>query len=246
MDLRFLQLPAAFVVVGIASTVSGACFQPEDTFDDFGERYDKIDEASDPSATATVSTGLIVGCVPPGPESAVAGSYIFALSAQLINEKPIFFKADVSFGDPATAPSMTIVLHPLRTPYRNGSDNEGIPIMTEVGDTISIGPIPLDAQGSYAGADLGKDVTVSGLANPFSPNNLVATITLGGSQVCDVNPGEAPRVICGGITGEVTKPIPLELDGQNDYAMTKLTDDVIPAPEAVVYNCAGDLAVPKL
>ncbi len=241
MVLRDLHIPAVLVIAGIATAFSGvACIQPEDTFKDFGERYDTIDEASDPSATASVSTGLIVGCIPPAPGSVVEGTYLFALSAQLINEKPLFFKADVTFGDPA-APSITIALTPLRTPYREGTDNAGIANMTELPPALTIGTFPLSPEGEFSG-NLPKDLEVTGKANPFSPNNLVASITLDAGQVCEVNEGEAPRVICGTLSGEVTKPIPLDLDGDNYYAMVKYDGTTLPDP--IIFNCAADPAAP--
>ncbi len=237
MDLRFFQLPAAFVVVGIASTVSGACFQPEDTFDNFGERYDKIDDASDPSATATVSTG-IVGCVPPAAESTAGGDYLFVLSAQLIPEKPIFFRATVTFGADPAAPTFSMSLQPLRTPYREGDDNAGIPIMSEVGAALPVGPFTLNAQGQFE-AQLPEALTVDGKANPYSPNALEATIKLDSGQICELNPGDPRNCIGGPVSGEVTKPIPLTLDKVNLYTMLPYDGTTLPDP--LVYTCDGSL-----
>lgn len=237
MELRVLHIPAALLVAGIAMSVSGvACIQPEDTFEDFGDRQEKIEGNTDPSATATVSTGLIQGCVPPGPDSPVAGTYVFALSAQLGNTKPILLRADVTFGDPLTAPSISMTLTPLTTPYQDKG-----PPFSDVPPSLSIGPFPLNPDGTFE-AQL-PSLEVGGDANSITGADLAATIKLESGQVCEVNPGEAPRVICGNVSGIVTKPLndfPLDPE-KNFYAMTKF-EGTLPELTTIQYDCAGSTA----
>jgi hypothetical protein len=239
MELRVLHIPAALIVAGVALSVSGAaCIQPEDTFDDFAERQAKIEGNTDPSATASVSTGLIVGCQPPGPDSLVAGTYVFALSAQLSKTKPIFLRADVTFGDPLTAPSVSMTLQPLGTPY---IDTGSAPF-SDVGAALPIGPFPLNPDGTFE-AQL-PSLAVDGGANSITGNDLEATIKLISGQFCDINPGDVPPVICGPVSGDVTEPIDLELDPeQNNYGMTKYEGAVPTDPTQFVYDCGGSKAV---
>lgn len=237
MQLRALHIPAALVVAGIAMSVSGAaCIQPEDTFTDFEKRYDAIEgeDAGESVATAAVSTG-VEGCVPPGPESRTAGTYIFALSAQLANNKPIFLRADVTFGDPATDPSVSMVLTPLGTPYID----TGTAPFTDVPPSLSIGPFPLDAQGQFS-AQLPL-LAVGGGANSITGANLEATVKIENGQFCEVNEGVEPAVVCGNISGNVSEPIELELKPEkNFYAMTKYEGPTPTDPTLIQYNCAGE------
>lgn len=240
MELRAFHIPAALVIVGIAASVSGAaCLQPEDSFKDFEKRYDDIDEASDPSSSSSVSTGVIEGCIPPMAGSAAEGSYIFALSAQLSNTKPIFLRADVTFSADEAAPSISMSLTALRTPYREAADNENIPRFAPIEPALKVGPFPLDAEGQFT-AEF-PELTVSGKANPFSPNDLVAVIRLESGQTCELNEGEEPLTICGNVSGDVSKPIPIELKAEkNFYAMLKYDGTNVPA--GIPYDCGGTLS----
>jgi hypothetical protein len=234
MQLRALHLPAALIV--FAASVSGAaCKQPEDAFDDFGERLEEVDQGP---TSVSVSTGLIEGCVPPGPDSVVAGTYIFALSTQLGQEKPIFLKADVTFGDPAS-PSISMTLTPLATPY---IDTDSDPF-TELPPSLEVGPFPLDAEGRFS-ATL-PPLSVAGDANSITGSDIEATINIDSGQVCEVNEGQLPGIICGTITGQVTEPIDLELkEGSNFYAMTKYDGTLPTDPTQIVYDCAGSTGQP--
>jgi len=240
MELRVLQIPAALVITAIAASVSGgACVDPQGTFDDFAERDEKIVK---PTEAPAVSTGVVEGCVVPVAGSAAEGTYLFALSAQLENTQPLMFRADVTFGADAAAPTISFTLTPLRTPYRSAADNESLALYEEIPPTLEIGgPFALDAEGKFS-ADLKKDLSVDGKANLFSPNALVATIKLGlSNQICEPAEGVAPTTICGAVTGMVTKPIPLELnEGENFYAMTKY--DGVTIPPEIFYDCALSVA----
>lgn len=160
---------------------------------------------------------------------AASGAWVAAFSVQLINEKPLFFDVAVTGSEGGLTLSMT----PLRTPYREGSDNEGIPPMTPVGSSFTLHTSALGPDGEFI-LETGPDLNISGLANPFSPNDLVATLTLEG-RAC---PDDAEGAFCGTISGEVTKPIPLALDGQNTFAFNEQTSSTL------VYSCEGDLADP--
>lgn len=231
MHLRALHIPAALLLVAITTTVSGSgCIAPADTFDEFGTRLEEVDQG----ATAAVSTGLIAGCIPPGPDSAVAGTYIFALSAELANTKPIFLKAEVTFGDPATAPSISMRLTPLATPYVD----TGTAPFTEVPPALEVGPFPLDAQGKFVAAL--PLLSVGGAANAITGSDLEATIKLESGQVCEVNEGQTPGIICGNVSGDVSKPIDYPLAAEkNFYAMTKYDGDVPTDPTQLVFDCSG-------
>src|SRR5690606_8478373 len=76
---RPVQAAGALLVATVVATVAG-CPDPEQTFDDFGERYDALDPQQ------SSSSGPVGDCTPPGPADVEGGGtadgrYLFALSA---------------------------------------------------------------------------------------------------------------------------------------------------------------------
>jgi hypothetical protein len=149
-----------------------------------------------------------------------SGAHVLALSVQLRNDRPLFF-------DAAVAPSgdgLSIELTPLRTPYRD----VGTP-MVPVGTPISLTTGPVGLDGSFT-LETGT-VSVTGEANPFSPGDITASMTLVGTAC----PGGAGS-FCGTLSGQITAPVSLVLEGsRNFFAFNEPGADL-------TYDCTGNVA----
>jgi hypothetical protein len=187
------------------------CPDPAGEFDDFAERW----QAANPDAGAVGDAGP---CTPPDP-SALGGKYIFALSAVIARETPILFVADVT-GD---ASGLTFVLQPLSAADR----------VTPVGTPITIGPLPLGADGSLH-AEL-PPLVVSAEANPVTGGEIEAQVVLDG-RFCDV-----AGFYCGTVSGTVTRPIPVDLAGST-FAIERLANGTPPAEPFI--DCNRNRAAP--
>lgn len=241
MPSRFLGLSlrgaAVLVTTSVALAVAG-CPDPEQTFEDFGERYADINKT-----TVSASTGPATDCTLPEVGGEVDGTYLFALSPGQLGEsvakKPLLFIGAVTILEGAAGVEVNFKLTPLGTPYRN--DDE-IPDMDPVGPEADLGNFPLNADGTFV-AEL-PQISVDGKANPVSPGTLVATVTLSG-QICGNAEAEGAVKLgffCGTVEGVVTEPTDVTLEaGKNTFTFTKY-DGTLPAE--VPFNCAGDLANP--
>jgi hypothetical protein len=168
----------------------------------------------------------------------VEGTYLIALSAHLDNATPILFQGELTLGDDAQAPAMSIRLTPLRTPYREAADNQGIEPLTPIPPPLDLGPFPVEADGSFVAQF--PEVQVTGKANCFSGNDLKATIRLTGKLSDDP---ATLGFVCGPLEGEVTSPIAVELTAEQDFfSMTLIEGGAL--PDSVVYDCAGDVSDP--
>jgi len=218
----------------VASLVAG-CPDPEGRFDEFGERYDALD----PQASS--SSGPVGDCTIPEVGGDADGKYLFALSAQLVPNKPILFEATVAVVEGAAGPELKLSLTPLGTPYRAASGEEVIPVLEPVQPPFDLGSYPINPDGTFD-AELPK-LQVAGKANPFSPNDLEAVVVLHG-QVCaePERSGSRLGLICGSMEGDVSKPIELALKVEkNAFTFTRY-DETFPVD--FTYNCAGDVAFP--
>jgi hypothetical protein len=166
------------------------------------------------------------GKIPPPPPGecgqtvlSVDGDFFFALSSQLAKKKPITFLAKLS----TDAGGLSMNLQAL----------EKVDRKTPVGPAVDVGPYPI-VDGNFT-ATL-PTLQVPGAANPISPADIEAQITLVGS-VCE-------DFICGTVEGQVTKPAMIALDPENSrFTMERvITPGDYPEPPQI--NCAGDLADP--
>lgn len=166
------------------------------------------------------------GKIPPPPPgecgqtvASVDGEFFFSLSSQLAKKKPITFLATLS----TDADGVSMTLQPLDKADR----------ATPVGAAIEVGPYPI-VDGSFTAAL--PLLVVPGAANPISPADIKAQITLVGSVCADF--------ICGTVEGEVLEPIVIALDPVNSrFTMERVTTPgEYPVPPQI--NCTGDLADP--
>lgn len=230
-----LRAAAALATTAVAMTVAG-CPNPEQTFEDFGVRYDELD----PQQAASTSVGQVGDCLIPEPGGPVDGTYLFALSAQLKPSAPILFIAQVTAVEGGeTGMQVSFQLTPLGTPYR---DDDAIPVLEPAEGEKDLGAFPIQPDGSFVAAF--PEITVTGLANSITPRDLTATVTLRG-QICADVEREGPIKLgffCGSLEGDVTEPVPLELAPEkNAFTVTKYDGTL---PTSIVYNCNGDPALP--
>lgn len=215
-----LALPALFLA---------GCPDPKGSYDEFKDRYNAINPSSGGAAGAAGAGGSDAGaCVVPAPGE-LDGDYIFALSAKLKPVAPLIFLVKVTSKDASGSTAMDWSLQPL-----NRFDRE-----TPVGDPIVLSGIVIDANGKIdANSLVNTPISVTGEANPISGSNITAEVqSLTGGNFCNTD-----GFYCGGVVGNVTKPIPIELAGST-WTLTKVTG---PAdyPDPVPINCKKDPADP--
>ncbi|NUP11599.1 MAG: hypothetical protein HOW73_36600 [Polyangiaceae bacterium] len=203
-------------LAGLLGALSG-CPDPQGEFDDFVERFDAIHGGGEGGE----GTGGAPDCVPTTPAEA-DGIYLFALSASLNAKKAFAFDATVTTADDGSGGlTLDLSLQPL------SKDDQ----VTPVGDPIVAEDLAVAADGSFDW-DFGQ-VTLIGAANPLTGNDVIATLQLHGS-ICG---GDDLGFICGDVTGNVTSPIMLDLEGST-FTFQRYEGDK-PAP---VINCAKDPA----
>ncbi|MCC6523610.1 MAG: hypothetical protein IT373_13215 [Polyangiaceae bacterium] len=176
----------------------------------------------------TTSTGSGGGCNDVPTAGEVDGEFFFALSAFLNPQKPVVFDSTLTTTQGANGLEYSLDLQPLAASDRT----------TPVGSVIHVGPLPVDADGTFDSAL--PELTVPGAANPITVgSDIVATITLHG-ELC----GTAD-FICGPVTGNTTKPLPLNLASNpgSNFTMERVTTPGT-YPEPPQINCAGALANP--
>lgn len=207
------------------------CVDPEGQYDEFREREAKTvkPEAGVPDGGGTCDPNADGGCASP-PPGAMDGQWLFALSAKLKPASPILFFADVTTSDQGGATSMQWTLVALDAKARTP-----LPGFTP----IQFDPSTIGADGAWSFDP--PALAVPGAANPITGSDIEADVALEG-QICD-----GRDFACGIVTGNVTKPIPLELcpaaDDCSTWTLERLTTpDTL--PETVKYNCACAVADP--
>ncbi len=212
---------AGFVAAAAASLalLAPGCADPEADFNDFEDRYyEQFPKASVPEGGIEAGDGGEAGvnpkcpltpCTPPG-DGEIDGQYLFGLSANIGKTLPFLFKTDVTVKDG----KVTLVLQPLDRADR----------MTEVGDTITIGPIDISNGVFYSELDM---VTLIGKANPLTGSDVLADVQVCGSM-CGVE-----TFYCGDMTGTVLEP----LQGQSLMGSTFTLEKWDADQPTVVYSC---------
>lgn len=198
------------ILVGLACF---GCVDPEGQYDEFQDRDKKT----------TLPQGTGCGVDPSAPcdpvtVGALDGQWLFALSATLAPTKPILFFADVTSADAGGQVEWQWTLTPLDAKTR-----EPVP-----GTPIEIDPsqIPADGQWSVTLPPL----DVPGAANPITGSDITAEAGLTG-DVCG-----GRDFLCGDVSGNVSKPIVLDLAGST-WTLQRLTaPDTL--PDTIYINCS--------
>jgi hypothetical protein len=195
------------------------CPDAEGQYDEFKDRhYALYPPGSGGEGGATTDGGT---CVPPKPGE-MDGDYLFTFAAVLDPTKPVLFATKVTTADAGGLTSMSWTIQGLLWSDRK----------TLVGDPIQLPAATINADGTFK-AKL-PPLSLVGETNPFSHSPLEADVTLEG-KFCGSGP------YCGTFSGNVTKPIPLDLAGSS-WTLEKVTGTDYPEPPTV--NCKGLLAVP--
>lgn len=184
------------------------CPDPSGQFDEFSEQLANkpLPPAGD-CGTATVQE--------------VEGTFLLALSTQVVPSQPVIVLAEVS----TDSDGMAMTWQPLAF-----ADRE-----TPVGDLIVLPPAAIAADGTFTLQ--ASDVFVEAAANPLLPEKPIeaVTLTLSGTVCVDF--------ICGGMAADIIQPIPITLQAdKSKFAMERVDPDAA-YPEPPQLNCLGDLAM---
>lgn len=193
-----------------------ACVDPGASFDAFVDRAAAVHrpepDASADAAACEVHAGDI------------DGQYLLAISVTLAPTKPIAVLADVTTPLFDGGIGISFDAQPLSAADRK----------TPVGSKLALGPFPIDSNGTFR-ADL-PGLEVTGAANPVTGGDITANLVLTGSLCGD------RRFFCGEVSGNVEKPLPLDLAGST-FTLTKVeAPGAFPARPAI--DCVGTLADP--
>lgn len=193
------------------------CPATQEKFDEFVDRQDAIEGD-------TSGGGGMGACTPPAVGEA-DGLYIFALSARVAPKTPVLFETTLTTADDGGG-NLTISLSLLPIDAETRS--------MIVGAAITVGPIVVDPEGAFT-AEFPPILTVAGSANPISGTELEATNVVLSGTLC------TPTVqICGSVTGNVTKPLPIDLAGSS-FSMEPIASAGVYPPQPQI-DCAGNLA----
>lgn len=202
------------------------CPDAEGQYDEFKDRFNQLHPpGSGGEAGAAGSPGDAGGdaavCAAPQPGE-IDGDYLFALAAVLDDSKPIVFSAKVSTQAAGGGTQMHWVLQGLLWSDRK----------TPVGDPIDLPPFDLSADGAFD--SVLPPLSIVGEANPFSHTPITAEVTLKG-KFCG-----ADTFFCGTASGNVTKPVPIPLDG-SAWTLEKTSGGAYPEPPKI--NCKKKAAL---
>jgi len=154
---------------------------------------------------------------------AADGERLLTLSTPLSPSAPVLFAATLTTADGGGTFLFSLSLAPLAA-----ADRE-----TVVAPPFDSGPFQVAAGGSFA-ASL-PPLSVPGEANPISGTELEVTGAVLSGTLC------APAdFICGDLTGDLTKPVTMSLQGST-FTLERVVGSY---PEPPRINCDGDLADP--
>lgn len=158
-----------------------------------------------------------------GPEMfGITGDFLLAVSTTVDRDKPLQFIASSVVTGTDGAPELSICLQPLTL----GQGKVTTP-REPVGDPLCFEGLAI-VDGEFT-LDMGI-VMVSGMANPITGANIVASLLLAGTI-------ESDDFYCGAVDGEVLEP-PVGNIAGSTFAAVRLAD-VSVLPDPVVVDCDG-------
>jgi hypothetical protein len=155
----------------------------------------------------------------------VEGAFLLAISTSIAPTKPIVALTDLTTPAFQDGTGLALSVQPLAASDRT----------TPVGASISLGPFLVDAGGNFR-ADM-PGLTVSGDANPITPGAPISADLVLAGNLCAKS-----GFFCGSVSGEVTSPITLNLEGST-FTLT-LVEPGDPVPTQPAVDCRGTLAAP--
>lgn len=214
--------PRCFALVAI---VLAGCPDPSDRFAEFLDLT--ADQRPDPDAgegesetTTGSGSDMQLECLPD-----MSGQYLLALETSLVADLPLQFVTTITMTLAPDCASATASFEFQPLGLEQGSLTEPRDF---VGEPLVFEDVEFDAAGGFA-IDFGE-VMVTGLANPISSSEIVATLQIEGHVVHEA-------ALCGAVTGDVSAPIVASLTGSN-FAMIRI-DDPSPAglPTEFPWQC---------
>jgi hypothetical protein len=148
-----------------------------------------------------------------------AGYFLLTVSTSMKPKLPILFFAQVNTPPaPDGSAMLALMIEPLDAKDRK----------TIVGPTQTLPPAPIDQNGRFVVGPVTVDVP--GAANPITFSDLLMNVSLSGT-ICNVS-----GLNCGEISGQVTKPITLDLKGSTFTLDGYLAPGVPPNPPLIDCN----------
>ncbi|HRI09664.1 MAG TPA: hypothetical protein PKW35_17705 [Nannocystaceae bacterium] len=145
----------------------------------------------------------------------INGTFLLALSSVIDPQHPLQFFTTIELTQNMDGTgTMTMMLQPLSLEPQSLTTPR-----QPVGDVLTLENIAVADDGSFA-VDVGT-VMVTGMANPITGSDIVATLALQGF-IQDVD------LFCGNVTGAVTQPLDYDLAGSTFAATRVPAVDMLP------------------
>lgn len=204
----------------------GGCPDPGGTFDDFARRTPLEEIPQDPDG----GSGCEAARADLPPPEALSGTYLLVVSTPLDRQKPFVYRLELTASGDGAMYQITMREQPLSAADR----------MTPIGEMGPGQSFAVAPSGCFMSAS--TRFVIPAPANPIIPLQAMADLAFSGS-VADAQrePGGAGLVTfwCGQVSGMVTQPIPMSVDGST-FTATRIVDAASWPP--VVINCAMEPA----
>lgn len=198
--------PAVRLLVAVALVALTGCPSPDapGKYDDF---IDQTEEEREDAANVKMDQG--------GALADVNGDFLLALAAVIAPETPLQFYATVTFTPSTDGGMLQMNLQPLSLDVLATT----VP-RQPVGDSLELQAVPVNATGGFE-LPITEPVMVTGMANPITGSDIVATLNLSGTI-------QSEDLFCGTVTGMVTAPLMLDLTGSTFAAVRVPSVDMLP------------------
>lgn len=223
-DTRGARSAAAMTMAGGWVALLLACNGPDPSgkFDEFVEQTrESTDGTTDSGSTGTSST---TEPTTGGPELFdISGDFLLAVATTVDQDKPLQFIATAVVADMGGAQVLTsLCLQPLTL-----TQGKVLVPREPIGEPLCFKDLAITDNKFTLDAGV---VSVTGMANPITGANIVASLIMAATIKSD-------DLYCGSVTGEVMEPPVGDITGST-FAAVRLADvKVLPNP--VVVDCAG-------
>jgi hypothetical protein len=194
---------------------------PAGKFDEFVEQTrESTDGTTDSGTSGTSTTEPTTG----GPELFdISGDFLLAVATTVDQDKPLQFIATTVVADMGGAQVLTsLCLQPLTL-----TQGKVLVPREPIGDPLCFKDLAITDNKFTLDAGV---VSVTGMANPITGANIVASLIMAANIKSD-------DLYCGAVTGEVMEPPVGDITGST-FAAVRLADVKV-LPDPVVVDCAG-------